>query len=72
MKCAFLAATIFVFCLTNSISQEKLLGSDPLTGLPLIPATDPGKNLGNAPNSLPNGQLCKSKMQGNFYMLYNI
>jgi hypothetical protein len=72
MKCAFLAATIFVFCLTNSIGQEKLLGSDPLTGLPLIPATDPGKNLGNAPNSLPNGQLCASKMQGNFYMLYNI
>ena len=42
---------------------------DPLTGLPLIPATVQFKNVGNEPDKLPDGQVCKSKGQGNFYSL---
>ena len=47
MKTVFLAATMFVLCLTNATGQGKLLASDPPTGLPLISATDPGKHIGN-------------------------
>jgi hypothetical protein len=72
MKTVFLAATMFVFCLTNATGQGKLLTSDPLTGLPLIPATDSSMHLGNKPTQMPDGQICKSKFQGNFYSLFNI
>jgi hypothetical protein len=78
MKTVFLAATMFVLCLTNATGQGKLLASDPPTGLPLISATDPGKHIGNMsytynePTKMPDGQVCKSKMQANFYSLYNI
>jgi hypothetical protein len=78
MKDVFLAATIFVFCLTNATGQGKLLTSDPLTGLPLIPATDSGKHLANLsytynePTAMPGAQICNSKFQGNFYSLFNI
>jgi hypothetical protein len=78
MKTVLLAATMFVLCLTNATGQGKLLTSDPLTGLPLIPATDPGKHIGgmsytyNEPTQMPGAQICKSKFQGNFYPLFNI
>jgi hypothetical protein len=78
MKTVFLAATMFVLCLTNATGQGKLLTSDPPTGLPLISATDSGKHIANMsytynePNKMPDGQVCKSKMQANFYLLYNI
>jgi hypothetical protein len=78
MKIVFLAATMFVLCLANATGQEKLLTSDPPTGLPLIPATDPGKHIGNMsytynePTQMPEAQICKSKFQGNFYSLFNI
>jgi hypothetical protein len=76
MKTLVLAATMFVLCLANATGQAKLLTSDPLTGLPLIPATDSGKRIGNLsytynePTKMPDTQLCKSKMQGDFYSLY--
>jgi hypothetical protein len=78
MKAVFLAATIFVLCLTNATGQGKLLTSDPPTGLPLIPATDPGKHIANLsytynePTKMPDGQVCKSKVRGDFFSLYNI
>src|SRR6202046_2640096 len=72
MKTVFLAATMFVLCLTNANGQGKLLPSDPLTGLPLISATDSALHLGNKPVQMPDGQICKNKFQGNFYSLFNI
>jgi len=42
------------------------LTTDPLTGLPLDPATD-SRHLGNEPIRMHDSQFCKSKMQGEFY-----
>jgi hypothetical protein len=78
MKTIFLAATMFALCLTDAAGQGKLLTSDPLTGLPLISATDSGNHIGdmshpyNGPTQMPDGQICKSKFEGNFYSLFNI
>jgi len=72
MKTVFLAATMIVLCLTNANGQGKLLTSDPLTGLPLISATDSALHLGSKPVQMPDGQICKNKFQGNFYSLFNI
>jgi len=60
------------FCLANATGQAKVLTNDPLTGLPLIPATVLFKNVGNEPDKLSDVQVCKSKGQGNFYSLSNI
>ena len=49
----------------------KLLTADPLTGLPLYPATDSRLHLGNEPTRLPESNLCKSKMQATFYSVYD-
>ncbi|HEY1676925.1 MAG TPA: hypothetical protein VGG04_04415 [Candidatus Sulfotelmatobacter sp.] len=67
-----LCAVVFALSLVNAVGQAKVLTNDPLTGLPLTPASNPGRNLGNEPNSLPDSQVCKSKMKGNFYMLYDV
>jgi hypothetical protein len=72
MKTVFLAVTIFVLFLTNATGQGKSLTDDPLTGLPRIPATDSRNHIGNGPTQMPDGQVCKSKMQGNFYSLHDI
>jgi hypothetical protein len=49
----------------------KLLTTDPLTGLPLHPATDSRLHLGNEPTRLPESQVCKSKMQADFYSVFD-
>jgi hypothetical protein len=78
VKTTLLVATMLVLCLTNALGQGKLLTNDPLTGLPLIPATDSGKHMANMsytynePTQMPDAQICKSKFQGDFYSLYNI
>jgi hypothetical protein len=78
MKIALLTWMMFVFCTTNAPEQWKLLANDPLTGLGLIPATDSGNHMPNIaytynkPKKMRDGRVCKSKMQGNFYALYNI
>lgn len=78
MKTLFLAATMFVLCLTDATGQGKLLTNDPLTGLPLTPATDSGNHMANisntynGPTQMPDAQICKSKFQGDFYSLFNI
>ncbi|MGA9811565.1 MAG: hypothetical protein WBQ64_02240 [Terriglobales bacterium] len=71
MKNTIVVATILVLALVNAAGQAKVLTSDPLTGLPLIPATVVVENAGNGPVTMPDGRVCKSKMQGNFYSLYN-
>jgi hypothetical protein len=49
----------------------KLVTSDPLTGLPVYPATDSRLHLGNEPVRLPSSSVCKSKMQADFYSVYD-
>lgn len=71
MKNAIVLAAVLVLGLANAAGQGKVLTNDPLTGLPLIPDTVVVENAGNQPVRMPNGQICKSKMQGNFYSLYN-
>ena len=72
MKTIWLCAALLVFALANAAGQAKVLANDPLTGLPLIPATVQFKNVGNEPDKMPDGQVCKSKMQGNIYSLSNV
>jgi hypothetical protein len=63
---------MLVVCLANALGQGKLLTNDPLTvtGLPLIPAT--ASRISNEPTQMPDGEVCKSKMQGNHYSLNDI
>jgi hypothetical protein len=72
MKNTLAVAAMFIFCLANAAGQAKILTNDPLTGAPLIPATVVVKDAGNEPDKMPDGQVCKSKMQGNFYSLSTI
>jgi hypothetical protein len=51
-------------------TKFKVLTTDPLTGLPVSPATDSGKGYGNSPDPLPASNVCKSKLEGEFYLLY--
>src|ERR1700733_7159725 len=66
----FVAMLILSFVLTAR-GGTKLLTTDPLTGLPLHPATDSRLHLGNEPTQLPESQVCKSKMQIDFYSVYD-
>lgn len=72
MKHNSLAAAILTFCLADATGQAKVLTNDPLTGLPLIPATVQFKNVGNEPDKMPDGQVCRSKVQANSYSLSNV
>ena len=72
MKTLCLYAAVLALTLVNASGQAKVLTNDPLTGLPLIPTTVLSKNVGNEPDKMPDGQVCKSKMQGNFYSLFSI
>lgn len=71
MKNVCLCVAILALNLANAAGQAKILTNDPLTGLPLIPATVVTENAGNEPVKMPDGRVCKSKMQGNSYSLYN-
>jgi hypothetical protein len=55
----------------NAVAGTKVLTTDPLTGLPLYPATDSRLHLGNAPTRLPESHVCKSEMQADFYTVYD-
>ena len=72
MRTSYLCAAVLALTVMNAAGQAKVLTNDPLTGLPLIPATVLFKNVGNEPDKMPDGQVCRSKMQGNFYSLSNI
>lgn len=85
MKSIFLSLAMVALCSASAAAQGTHLTNDPLTGLPLIPATDPTrsgaklpnlpasmlKNMGNAPTAMPPAIVCKSKYQGNFYTVSN-
>ena len=49
----------------------RLLTTDALTGLPIYPATDSRLHLGNEPTRLPETNICGSKMQTDFYSVYD-
>ncbi len=66
----FVAVSI-LSCVCTVRGGTKLLTTDPLTGLPLHPATDSRLHLGNEPTRLPESQVCKSKMQFDFYSIYD-
>lgn len=71
MKIVSLFAASLVFCVAMAAGQVKVLTNDPLTGLPLLPASESAKKTGNAPVKMPDGSVCKTKMQGNFYKVYD-
>jgi hypothetical protein len=69
-SCAF--ALVLIFGVTYAAAVgTKLLTADPLTGLALYPATDSRLHLGNEPTRLPDSYVCKSKMQADFYSVYD-
>ena len=70
MKCLGIFLAMLGLGCVLSASAETLT-SDPLTGLPLDPATDSRLHLGNEPTKIPDTQVCSSKMQANFYMVYD-
>ena len=72
MKSTLLIAATLTLCIGNATGQGKIITSDPLTGLPVTPASDSGIHMGNDPIRMPNTTVCKSRMQGDFYTLYNI
>jgi hypothetical protein len=72
MRTICLCAALFAITLANAAGQAKKLTNDPLTGLALNPATYGGPFPNNEPDKMPDGQVCKSKMQGNFYSLFDI
>ena len=51
--------------------NSKLLTADPVTNLPLYPGTDSRLHLGNEPTRLPDSNVCGSKMQADFYSVYD-
>ena len=59
----------------RSFAADSVLTTDPLTGLPLSPATVCRTDVciqfhtGNAPVKIPDAPFCKSKMQADFYSL---
>jgi hypothetical protein len=70
MKTRSFIAIVFSLSFVLSVSSATLT-SDPLTGLPLIPATDSRLHLGNEPTKLPDSTMCKSKMQIDFYSVFD-
>lgn len=72
MKPPIILAITLVFCLVAiADGNTKLLTADPLTNLPLYPATDSRLHLGNEPTRLPESNVCGSKMQTDFYAVYD-
>jgi hypothetical protein len=72
MKLGTLPALAFGLSLTLLANgSPKTLTTDPLTNLPVYPATDSRLHLGNDPTRLPDGHLCKSTMQMDFYAVFD-
>jgi hypothetical protein len=71
MKSSIILAIVLELCSAVIASGAKLLTADPLTGLPLYPATDSRLHLGNDPTRLPESNACGSKMQTDFYTIYD-
>jgi|SRR5580700_1546149 hypothetical protein len=72
MRPSIILASALVFChVVIAGSNPKLLTADPLTNLPLYPATDSRLHLGNEPTRLPESNVCGIKMQADFYTVYD-
>jgi hypothetical protein len=72
MKPSIVPIIVLALCsLPIAHGSKKLLTSDPLTGLPLYPATDSRLHFGNDPTRLPESNVCGSKMQADFYTVYD-
>lgn len=52
------------------VSAAATLTADPLTGLPLDPATNSRLNLGNEPTKMATSSICKCTMDANLYTVY--
>jgi hypothetical protein len=65
MNCVRMLTLIFSLSFALSAGAASLT-TDPLTGLPLDPATD-SHHFGNEPVKMRDSQICKSTMQGDFY-----
>ena len=66
-----LAIALLLCAALIASGSAKLLTADPLTSLPLYPATDSRLHLGNEPTRLPESNVCGSKMQADFYTVYD-
>jgi hypothetical protein len=53
----------------STFAAAKTLATDPLTSLPLLPAT--AGPLGNEPTKMPDSQICKSKVQAEYYSVFH-
>jgi len=72
MKPSIMLAIVLALCAGMIAGgSTKLLTADPLTNLPLYPATDSRLHLGNDPTRLPESNVCRSKMQADFYTVYD-
>jgi hypothetical protein len=72
MKPSIRLAIVLVCCFVAIAGgNTKLLTADPLTNLPVYPATDSRLHLGNEPTRLPESNVCGSKMQTDFYSVYD-
>jgi hypothetical protein len=72
MKPSIILAIALVLCyVVIAGGNTKLLTADPLTNLPLYPATDSRLHLGNEPTRLPESNVCGIKMQSDFYTVYD-
>jgi hypothetical protein len=72
LKPSIILTITLVFCLVAIAGgNTKLLTADPLTSLPLFPATDSRLHLGNEPTRLPESNVCGSKTQTDFYAVYD-
>jgi hypothetical protein len=72
MKPSIILAITLVSCFAAIAGgNTKLLTADPLTNLPIYPATDSRLHLGNEPTRLPESNVCGSKMQTDFYSVYD-
>jgi hypothetical protein len=65
-----LIASIAMLGVALICEAVTILASDPLTKLPLDPASNSRLNLGNAPTVMQPSMVCKSNMQANFYSVY--
>jgi hypothetical protein len=60
-------AIVLVF---SAFAAAATLTTDPLTGLPLLPATKPPFG-DNQPTKTPDSQICNSKVQSDFYSVFH-
>ena len=65
-----LFASIAMLCVALICEAAIILTSDPLTQLPLDPASNSRLNLGNAPTAMHPATICKSSMKANLYSVY--